>query len=139
MNAKIEKAILMTAGLVLGLTGLASGIVVLTGWRFPLDWLQGYSLSAGYGVSPVPALALTTIIGGGALLVAWLVHTGHPLALTVSAACGAGIIVYELAGMMVVPFGWVQPLYIGIGEDEGRLRPCELRNLRLEVPTPGVL
>ena len=41
MNARIEKAIPITAELVAGLTGVASGVVVLTGWRFPMDWLHG--------------------------------------------------------------------------------------------------
>ena len=58
---------------------------------------------------------MTILIGGGALLAAWLVHVGHRLALSVSAACGVGIVVYQLAGIMVVPFTWVQPLYIVIG------------------------
>ena len=41
-EANIEEVILITDELVVGLSGLASGVVILTGWRFPLERFQGF-------------------------------------------------------------------------------------------------
>ena len=96
----------------LGLTAVAGGICLLTGWiKIPLSALAG----SPFTDFTVPAILLAAIIGGTSLLAAWLVHLRLSLGVRVSAIAGGAIIIFEIVEWNIIGFAWLQAVYIGIG------------------------
>jgi hypothetical protein len=112
MTRSARTRILYGLNLFLGLTAVAGGVSLLTGWiKIPLSALAG----SPFTNFTVPAILLTAVIGGTSLLAAWLVHLGLSLGVRVSAVAGGAIIIFEIVEWNIIGFAWLQALYIGIG------------------------
>jgi hypothetical protein len=113
MQSRIEKSALVGSEVILGLTGLASSVALIAGWRFPLDWLPATEPLVVFG--RVPLLLVTLLLGGSALVAVWLLWHEHRLGIFVAAASGVGILSYQLVVMVEGPFSWAQLVYAGLG------------------------
>ena len=112
MNRGLRRTLLIDLILFLGLSAVAGGVALLAGWiRVPLSSLAGSPFSD----YTVPAVLLTVVIGGSAMLAAGLVHLGKGVGLPASAIAGAAIIVFEIVEWSIIGFAWLQAAYIAIG------------------------
>ena len=112
MNRGSRRTLLLDLNLFLGFTAVAGGVALLVGWiKIPLSSLAGSPFSD----YTVPAVLLTLVIGGSAMLAARLVHLGNSLGLPASAIAGGAIIVFEIVEWSVIGFAWLQAAYMAIG------------------------
>jgi hypothetical protein len=105
-------------GIVLLAGNYQDGVLIEAGGRgqLPLEWLHNTPFSD----YTIPALILTTGVGGSSLLAAVLVFTGREEGVLASVVAGlimAGFIVVEVVTLKQVPPGptWVEGLYFGLG------------------------
>jgi hypothetical protein len=112
MNRGLRRTLLLDLNLFLGFTAVAGGVALLVGWiNVPVSSLAGSPFSD----YTVPAVLLTVVIGGSALLAARLVHLGNGVGLPASAVAGGAIIVFEIVEWSVIGFSWLQAAYMAIG------------------------
>ena len=112
MNRGSRRTLLLDLNLFLGFTAVAGGVALLVGWiKIPLSSLAGSPFSD----YTVPAVLLTVVVGGSALLAAGLVHLGTVAGLPASAIAGGAIIVFEIVEWSVIGFAWLQAAYMAIG------------------------
>jgi hypothetical protein len=112
MNRGLLRTLLLDLNLFLGFTAVAGGVALLVGWiKVPLSSLAGSPFSD----YTVPAVLLTLVIGGSAMLAAMLVHLGNSLGFPASAIAGGAIIVFEIVEWSVIGFAWLQAAYMAIG------------------------
>jgi hypothetical protein len=112
MNRGLRRTLLLDLNLFLGFTAVAGGVALLVGWiNVPVSSLAGSPFSD----YTVPAVLLTVVIGGSALLAARLVHLGKGVGLPASAVAGGAIIVFEIVEWSVIGFSWLQAAYMAIG------------------------
>ena len=112
MNRGMRRAVLLDLNLFLGVTAVAGGVALLTGWiKMPLSSLAGSPFSD----YTVPAILLVGAVGGTALLAAWLVHLKLSVGVPASVVAGAAIMVYEIVEWSVIGFAWLQAAYMAIG------------------------
>jgi hypothetical protein len=112
MNRGLRRTLLLDLNLFLGVTAVGGGVALLAGWiRIPLSSLVGSPFSD----YTVPAVLLTVVVGGSALLAAGLVHLGTVAGLPASAIAGGAIIVFEIVECSVIGFAWLQAAYLAIG------------------------
>jgi hypothetical protein len=108
----MRRTVLLDLNLFLGLTAVAGGVALLTGWiKIPLSSLAGSPFSDYM----VPAILLVVAVGGTALLAAWLVHLKLSVGVPASVVAGATIIVFEIVEWSVIGFAWLQAAYMAIG------------------------
>jgi hypothetical protein len=105
----IGGAILMLAGT------YQDGVLLEAGGRgqFPLEWLQHTPFSD----YTIPALILTTGVGGSSLIGAVMVFTCREVGVLASLVAGlimAGYIVVEVV-MLKQRVSWIESLYFGLG------------------------
>jgi hypothetical protein len=112
MNRGMRRTVLLDLNLFLGVTAVAGGVALLTGWiKIPLTSLAGSPFSDYM----VPAILLVVAVGGTALLAAWLVHRSLNVGVPASVVAGAAIIVFEIVEWSVIGFAWLQAAYMAIG------------------------
>jgi hypothetical protein len=112
MDRGLRRTLLLDLNLFLGVTAVGGGVALLAGWiSVPLSSLAGSPFSD----YTVPAVLLTVVIGGSALLAARLVHLGTGAGLPASAIAGGAIIVFEIVEWSVIGFAWLQAAYLAIG------------------------
>jgi hypothetical protein len=112
MNRGLLRTLLLDLNLFLGFTAVAGGVALLVGRiKVPLSSLAGSPFSD----YTVPAVLLTLVIGGSAMLAARFVHLGNSLGLPASAIAGGAIIVFEIIEWSVIGFAWLQAAYMAIG------------------------
>lgn len=114
---KSIRILLIVLNLFLGLTAIAGGIQLLSGFYIPPVEILAGSPFTDY---TVPGLALGLIVGGSALFAAILVIRRNRFAALASASAGLIIMVFEFVEMMVIGFsggpqGFMQLLYFGLG------------------------
>lgn len=116
------KGLRMTIGVITGfiaLTALGGGITLLSGTegaRFPLEWLQG----TPFKTYTIPALVLTVIVGGSALIACISIFRNLRMGIVSSLAAGlliAGFITVEVLLLKQVPPGPtpIEKMYFGLG------------------------
>lgn len=109
-------AIGLLAGFV-ALTAIGGGVTILGGVdEFPLEWLAG----TPFDDYTVPALILTIMVGGSALLAAVTIFTGRRISVMASMVAGlilVGYIVVEVLILEQVPPGLtvIEGVYFGLG------------------------
>ena len=112
MNRGMRRTVLLDLNLFLGVTAVAGGVALLTGWiKIPLSSLAGSPFSDYM----IPAILLVVAVGGTALLAAWLVHHSLNAGVPASVVAGAAIIVFETVEWSVIGFAWLQAAYMAIG------------------------
>lgn len=112
MNRGMRRTVLLDLNLFLGVTAIAGGVALLTGWiKMPLSSLAGSPFSD----YTVPAILLVVAVGGTALLAAWLVHLRLNVGVPASVVAGAAIMVFEIVEWSVIGFAWLQAAYMAIG------------------------
>jgi hypothetical protein len=112
MNRGMRRTVLLDLNLFLGVTAVAGGVALLTGWiKMPLSSLAG----SPFRDYTVPAILLVVAVGGTALLAAWLVHLKLNVGVPASVVAGAAIMVFEIVEWSVIGFAWLQAAYMAIG------------------------
>ena len=82
----------------IGLTAIAGGVAILAGAEdFPMEWLEG-SIFEDY---TIPALILSIVVGGSALVATILLIRKHKLAPGVTMLAGI-IMIGQIAGELII-------------------------------------
>ena len=117
MHYKIIRIILCVLSVFIALTAIGGGIAMLTGAdRFPVEWLQGTPF-ADY---TLPALVLSMVVGGSALLAALLIFTKRDLGARIAVAAGILLLGYVSVEVLILkqtPPGptWIEIMYWILG------------------------
>lgn len=117
MRDKIIRIIIGVLSAFIALTAIGGGIAMLTGAdRFPVEWLQGTPF-ADY---TLPALVLTVVVGGSALLAALLIFMQRAWGVRVAIAAGVlliGFVGVEVLILKQTPPGptWIEMMYWILG------------------------
>ncbi len=115
-NRYLRIALIVLNGF-LALTAIAGGVALLTGVMAPPVEMLAGSPFTDY---TIPGLALAALVGGGALIAAFLTLRRHPLAPLASAAVGGMIIFFEIVEVFAIgsdpgPARTMQLFYLGLG------------------------
>lgn len=117
MQDKIIRIILCGLSAFIALTAIGGGMAILTGAdKFPMEWLQGTPF-ADY---TLPALALTVVVGGSALLAALLIFTKRAWGARLAVAAGILLVGYVSVEVLILkqtPPGptWIEIMYWSLG------------------------
>jgi hypothetical protein len=114
---KTLRILLIVLTFFLAITAVLGGITLMVGFYAPpLDYLQG-SIFTSFAV---PGLALSLLVGGGALLAAILLLRKNKYGTLFAAAAGIMIMFFEFVEMLVIgspagPARFMQVFYFGLG------------------------
>ena len=113
MKHKFVQLVLIVVVAFVGLTAVAGGVAILTGFlQLPLGLLQGTPFSSYL----IPGLVLAIVVGGSGLVAAATLPTGCEMGILASLVAGlilVGWIVVEIA--MIGLGSWLQVLYLVLG------------------------
>jgi hypothetical protein len=108
----IARGALMALDAFLGLTAVAGGVALLTGWISPsVDLLRGSPFSSYL----IPGLVLLVVVGGSGLVATLAVlrqSAWGPLASTVA---GLMILGFEAVELTIIGPHWLQAVYVAVG------------------------
>jgi hypothetical protein len=110
MSIRIARAAAIALSAGLAATAIAGGIWVIP--DLPPEWLDGSPFSSYL----VPTLALTVVVGGGALLATIGLIWGRWWAPHAAIATGAAMVIFEIVEVLSVrQYAWLQVVFLGVG------------------------